>query len=111
MQNQQVPTEQVSRWREALDLIWHIAPLPTQSETLRLERIHDVARKALFPREPQTNERYELLDEIGRLRAALKEISEHGYNVENDDAWPLKQIARKALASSPTTSMAVKPSR
>lgn len=35
--------------RNALDLIWHIAPLPTQSENQRLERIHEVARKALFP--------------------------------------------------------------
>ena len=65
--------------------------------SLRLERIHEVARKALFPRVPETNERHELLDEIARLRAALKEISEHGYDVENDDEWTLKQIARKAL--------------
>ncbi len=39
----------------------------------------------------------EAMAEIERLRAALKEISEHGYDVQNDDAYPLKQIARAAL--------------
>jgi hypothetical protein len=38
----------IAAYREALDLIWHIAPLPTQSESERLTRIHHVAREALF---------------------------------------------------------------
>ena len=33
------------RLRAALDLIWHIAPLSTQSEAVRLERIHRIARR------------------------------------------------------------------
>lgn len=37
------------------------------------------------------------LEREGRLRSALKEISDYGYDVENDDAFPLKQIARRAL--------------
>jgi hypothetical protein len=41
------------RYREALDLIWHIAPLPTQTEGERLKRIHSIARIALWhPDEP-----------------------------------------------------------
>lgn len=49
-----MPTDQVDkdklivRYREALDLIWHIAPLPTQTEHERLERIHNIARIALW---------------------------------------------------------------
>lgn len=35
--------------------------------------------------------------ETHRLRAALTEIANHGYDVQNDDAYPLKQIARAAL--------------
>lgn len=42
------------RYRQALDLIWHIAPLPIQSEQQRLERIYETARKALFP-DPRTD--------------------------------------------------------
>lgn len=42
--------ERLTTWnaklREALDLIWHIAPLPTQTEHTRLERIHEIARNA-----------------------------------------------------------------
>jgi hypothetical protein len=35
--------------------------------------------------------------EIERLRSALKDIAEYGYNVRNNDAWPIKEIARRAL--------------
>jgi hypothetical protein len=43
----------IARYREALDLIWHIAPLPTQTERERLERVHGIARIALWhPDEP-----------------------------------------------------------
>jgi hypothetical protein len=42
-------TAEIERLRAALDLIWHIAPLPTQSDTQRLERIHQIAREVLFP--------------------------------------------------------------
>jgi hypothetical protein len=38
----------IARYREALDLIWHIAPLPTQTERERLERCHAIAKNALW---------------------------------------------------------------
>lgn len=40
----------INHLREALNLIWHIAPLPTQSEHERLRRIHLIAREAYFNR-------------------------------------------------------------
>lgn len=43
----------IARYREALDLIWHIAPLPTQTERELLVRIHGIARNALWhPEKP-----------------------------------------------------------
>lgn len=39
---------EIERLRAALDLIWHIAPLPTQSDLQRLRRVHNIARNALF---------------------------------------------------------------
>lgn len=47
----------IARYREALDLIWHIAPLPTQTERERLERVHSIARIALWhPSQPLQTE-------------------------------------------------------
>lgn len=37
----------IARYREALDLIWHVAPLPTQTERERLERIHGIVKIVL----------------------------------------------------------------
>lgn len=38
---------QLARAKTALEVIWHVAPLPTQTERERLDRIHGVARSAL----------------------------------------------------------------
>lgn len=38
-----------------------------------------------------------LLSENNRLRLALLQISQHGHDVKNDGAYPLKLIAREAL--------------